>query len=185
MTPAAMLLRIRLLLVRIDPVLASVVVLLLAGVVLHGALVPARARLDGQYDTAWRAARTPLPAPAALAAAPPSSDQNLAQFHAVLGDPRGVERQLKQVFALAERHGLTLQQGDYRATRERDARLVAYQVNLPVKGSYEAVWAFSMDVLRTLPHAALDDVSLRRDSIGADGVEARLRLTLYLAGDLP
>ena len=57
-----------------------------------------------------------------------------------------------------------------------------YQVTLPVKGSYGAVWKFGMLALRAIPFASLDEISFRRDAIGDAAVEARLRLTLYLAG---
>jgi hypothetical protein len=180
MKTGAWLLRARLLLARIDPLVALVLALLLAGAAVQVALVPARAQLNEEYEAARRAARTPLPPQPVPAVAPPSSDQNLQHFYASLGERRGVERQLKQVFALAERHGLALRQGEYRATNDRNAKLVAYQVNLPVKGSYGAIWEFAMDVLRAIPHASLDDVAFRRDSVGEAGVEARLRLTFYL-----
>ncbi len=181
MTLATLPLRARLLLARVNPLVALVVALLVAGASVQVALIPARARLDADYEAARRLARTPLPPRPAPSAPPPSSDQNLAQFYATLGDARGVERQLKAVFALAARHGLTLEQGEYRTTADRNAKLVAYQVNLPVKGNYSAIWQFAMDVLRAVPHASLDDVAFRRDAIGAAGVDARLRLTFYLA----
>ena len=183
MTAAGLLLRARLRLARIDPVAAVLCALLLAGAGMHIALLPARAQVERDLEAARLAARTPLPVQAAPAAPPPGSDQNLQQFYATLGQPRQVERQLKEVFALAARHGLSLQQGEYRSNVERPARLSTYQVNLPVKGSYGAIWAFAMDVLRALPHASLDDVAFRRDTIGQDGVEARLRLTFYLAAE--
>jgi len=181
MTLATLPLRARLLLARVNPLVALVLALLVAGAAVQVALVPARARLDADYDAARRLARTPLPPRPAPSAPPPSSDQNLAQFYATLGDARSVERQLKAVFALAARHGLTLEQGEYRTTADRNAKLVAYQVNLPVKGNYRAIWQFAMDVLRAVPHASLDDVAFRRDAIGEAGVDARLRLTFYLA----
>ena len=181
MKPAALLLRARLLLARVDPLTVLVLALLFAGAAVQVALLPVRAQLNADYEAARQAARTPLPPQPAPIAAPPSSDQNLQHFYATLGERRGVERQLKQVFALAERHGLALRQGEYRATSDRNAKLVAYQVNLPVKGSYGAIWEFAMDVLRAIPHASLDDVAFRRDSVGEAGVEARLRLTFYLA----
>ena len=181
MKPAGLLLRARLRLARIDPLAALVLALLVAGAAAQVALLPARAQLNEDYEAARLAARTPLPPRPAPAAPPPSSDQNLRHFYATLGERRGVEHQLKQVFALAERHGLALRQGEYRATNDRNAKLVAYQVNLPVKGSYGAIWEFAMDVLRAIPHASLDDVAFRRDSVGEAGVEARLRLTFYLA----
>jgi len=174
-----LLLRARLLLACIDPLVALVCALLVVGAGVQAALVPARSQLERDLAAARQAARTPLPAP--LAAAPAASDENLRRFDAILGEPRQVERQLKEVFALAERHGLSLRQGEYRSSVEPRSGLQTYQVDLPLKGSYGAIWAFALDVLRALPHASLDDVAFRRDSIGQDGVEARLRLTLHLA----
>ena len=172
-------LRLRLALRRVNPVLAAILVCLLAGSVLAGWLLGALDRVAIEYETARVQARAP--APAAPPAPPPSSDQNLSAFYASLGERRGVERQLKEVFALAAKRGLSLQQGEYRSSYERGARLYTYQVNLPVKGNYTAIWQFAFDTLRALPHVSLDDVSVRRDSIGDPNVEARLRLTFYLA----
>ena len=172
-------LRARLLAARINPVAALVVLCLIGGSLLSIWLLDKREALDQAYQEARQAARTP--APPAPPPAPPSSDQNLTAFYAVLGERRSVEQQLKSVFALAEKNGLVLRQGEYRSTYDRNARLYTYQVNLPVKGSYDAIWKFALDTLGALPHAALDDVSFRRDSIGQPSVEARLRLTLYLA----
>lgn len=181
MTPAGLLLRARLLLRRVDPVTALVLALLIGAAALQAALVPARMRQDRAYEAARREAARPAPPPVAPVAAPPTSDQNLRHFYATLGDRRGVERQLRDVFALAAKHGLVLRQGEYRGAPDRNARLFTYQVNLPVQGSYGAIWGFAMDVLRAIPHASLDDVAFRRDSVGEAGVEARLRLTFYLA----
>jgi len=181
MTPAGLLLRARLRLARINPIVALAVALVAAGIGAQLALLPARERLDQEYEQARRLARMPVPVAAPVAAPPPSSDQNLQHFYATLGDRRGVERQLKDVFALAAKHGLTLSQGEYRSASDRNAKLTTYQVNLPVKGSYSAILGFALDVLRAMPHASLDDVAFRRDAIGDAGVEARLRLTFYLA----
>lgn len=184
--PAAFLLRARLLAARIDPLVALAVVLVLAGVAAQLALMPAQRALDARLAAARTAARTPLPPRVLPAAAPPSSDQNLALFQATLGERRSVDRQLKDVFALAARHGLALQQGEYRSARDRNAGVLTYQVNLPVRGNPDAIWQFAMDVLLALPHAALDDVTFRRDSVNDPAVEARLRLTLYLKpGETP
>jgi hypothetical protein len=179
MTPAHLALRARLALARVNPVLALIALCAIGGAVTQAWVLGAREQLDLQYEQARQAARAPKPV--APPPAPPSSDQNLAAFYAVLGERRSVERQLKDVFALAEKNGLALRQGEYRSSYDRNARLYTYQVNLPVKGGYDAIWKFALDTLGALPHAALDDVSFRRDSIGQATVEARLRLTLYLA----
>jgi hypothetical protein len=74
-----------------------------------------------------------------------------------------------------------LHEGEYKPGYDRNARLSTYQIDLPVKGSYRAIWQFAMDALRGIPFATLDEISFKRDAIGDTNVEARLRLTLYLA----
>ncbi|MCD2518908.1 hypothetical protein LQ564_21650 [Massilia sp. G4R7] len=173
-------LRLRVALARMNPVLVVATLLMLACVASLAWLGAARMRVAEDYDAARLAAARPAPPPPPPAA--PGADQNLAHFYAALGQRRGVERQLKELFALAARHGLVLRQGEYRAGQDRAGGFTTYQVNLPVKGRYGAIWAFAFDTLRALPHASLDDVSFRRDAIGEENVEARLRLTLYLSG---
>ncbi|OON64723.1 hypothetical protein B0920_10650 [Massilia sp. KIM] len=180
MRAAGLWLRLRLALGRINPPVAAVLALLAAGAFALAWLLAAREELERDYAAARQAARAPAPVRAAPPPAPPSSDQNLAEFYAALGARRDVEHQLKSLFALAGKHGLALQQGEYRSSYDRAARLHTYQINLPVKGAYGAIWQFVFAALRALPHASLDDLSFRRDSIGDPQVEARLRLTLYL-----
>ena len=178
---SALWLRAMLALRRLNPVVAGAVALavgvLAAILVLFGALV----ELDEEYEAARRQAALPPPAPAALPAPPPNANQNLAHFYASLGERRSVDRQLKTLFELAGKNGLTLRQGEYRSAQDRAGRFQTYQLVLPVSGRYGAIWQFAFDALRALPHAALDDVAFRRDAIGSETVEARVRLTLYLA----
>jgi hypothetical protein len=113
----------------------------------------------------------------------PSID-NLDAFYAALGPRRYAEQQVRTLFALAAKNGLLLSQGEYKTGYDRNARVTTYQVNLPVKGGYGAIWQFAMGALREIPFASLDDISFRRDGIQDPTVEARLRLTLYLK-DVP
>lgn len=177
MNARSMLLQARLQAARIDPVLALAVTLVVVCAVAMLLLLQASSRLEREYDEAQRSARTPV---ASAAVPAPSVDIRLARFRDTLGAQESVQQQLAQVFALASQHGLVLRQGEYRRTTRPAARVVAYQINLPVKGSHEAVWQFALDVLRALPHAALDEVVFRREAIADPSVEARLRMTLYL-----
>lgn len=127
------------------------------------------------------AARVAAPAQVAPVPAPKPAADNLAQFYASLGPRRHAEQQVKTLFDLAAKNGITLAQGEYKGGYDRNARVYTYQVNLPVKGSYAAIWQFAMGALRAIPFASLDDIGFRRDAIGDPQVEARLRLTLYLA----
>ena len=122
-------------------------------------------------------ARAAAPAPVPV---PEPARDNLDAFYGSLGERRYAEQQVKILFGLAAKSGLVLRQGEYKSAYDRNAGVHTYQVNLPVKGSYEAIWQFAMAALRAIPFASLDDISFRRDAIGDPTVEARLRLTFYL-----
>jgi hypothetical protein len=151
-------------------------------------------RLEAERDALKAAARSaslpsPVPAvavaPVVPAAPPPAqSADELDAFYAALGPRRYAEQQVRTLFALAAKNGLSLSQGEYKTGYDRNARVSTYQVNLPVKGSYGAIWQFALGALRAIPFASLDDISFRREAIGDPAVEARLRLTLYLK-DVP
>ena len=126
----------------------------------------------------------PLPQPslAMAAVAPPATaSENLARFYAALGQQRHAEQQVKQLFDLAAKNGLLLAQGDYKSGYDKASRVATWQVTLPLKGSYAAVWQFALQALRAVPFASLDELSFRREQIADTQLEARLRLTLYLA----
>lgn len=177
----ALWLRIRLRLARLNPVLAGTAVLTVAALASLAWLASARLAQEEALEAAKAAAAIPAPPAPARLAPPPTADQNLAHFYGALGERSGVERQLKAVFALAEKNGLVLRQGEYRSTYDRTAQLYTYQLNLPVTGRYGAIWQFAFDTLRAVPHASLDDVAFRREAIGEEKVDARLRMTLYLS----
>jgi len=187
-------LRLRLLALRAGPVtLGAIAVMLLSlgAAVWFLFMLPQLEREREQLsetltEQARQARRQASAVSAALPAVVPVSAvplDNLDAFYGALGQRRYAEQQLKTLFGLAAKSGLVLNQGEYKSARERNARVNTYQVNLPVKGSYAAIWQFSLAALRAIPYASLDDISFRRDNIGDPTVEARLRFTLYLADD--
>jgi len=176
---AAFALRLRLALRAMSPVLAAALLLCAAGSAALAWLVPAREALELQREQARRLAALPPPAPRVEPVA--SADANLALFYDSLGDQRYAEQQVKTLFEIAAQTGLTLRQGEYKSGYDRHGKLHTYQISLPVQGSYGQVWQFALLALRAIPFASLDDIGFKRDSIGQASVEARLRLTLYLA----
>ncbi len=175
MNLAAWLLRARLALARIGAPACVALLLCASGVLAWAWLLPHRAQQQ-------RVLTRPLPVPGTLvsAAPPPSANQNLAGFYEVLGEQRYAEQQVKVLFDLAAKANLTLTQGEYKAAYDKASGVSTYQILLPVKGPYAAIWQFAMQALREMPFAALDEISFRRDNIADLTVEARLRLTLYL-----
>jgi len=172
MNAAALMLRLRLAAMRLGVAGCTALALLLAGALALAWSIKAR-----------QLAAAPLPAaPAQLtqAAPPPTSNENLDHFYASLGEKRYAEQQVKQLFDIAAKTGLALDQGDYKFSVDKASRVAAYQVTLPVKGAYQNIWQFSMQALTAIPFAALDDIAFRRETISEPVVEARLRFTLYL-----
>jgi hypothetical protein len=104
----------------------------------------------------------------------------LETFYAHFPPKGDVSGALRQIYAAAARNEVDLAQAEYRFVPERDLRLLRYQLNVPVKGSYPQIRSFSADVLKELPFASLDDINLQREAIGNPRVEARLRFSLYL-----
>jgi hypothetical protein len=177
---SAALLRARIALQRLGAPACLAVALCVAGVAAWAWLLPQRAALDKEMAR-------PLPSPLALVTPPPppSANQNLAEFYAVLGEQRYAEQQVKVLFDLAAKSGLVLNQGEYKTAYDKASRVATYQINLPVKGQYQAIWQFAMQSLRAMPFASLDEVAFRRETIAEPTVEARLRFTLYLKEAAP
>lgn len=172
---AALLLDVRLAVQRAGPATCLCVALLLAGIATWAWLLPQRAAL---LDELAR----PLPVPSTLADTPPppSANENLALYYATLGERRHAEEQVKTLFDLAAKAGLTLNRGEYKFAYDKASGVTTYQIALPLKGPYRNIWQFALQALAAVPFAALDEVSFRRDTIADPTVEARLRFTLYL-----
>ena len=176
---AAAALRLSLAVIALGPVFCGAALLLLASGATLAWLLPQRALQAERHQVAMRLALMP---PATLAkSAPVTANENLLAFYDTLGEKRYAEQQVKTLFGLAAKANLSLSEGEYKSAYERNARLHSYQVTLPVKGSYRDVWQFGMLSLRAIPFASLDEISFKRDNIGEPQIEARLRLTLYLA----
>jgi hypothetical protein len=180
---SALVLRLRLWLAARGPVACVAAVLCVAAALALALLLPERA-LQGQRR-AVELGLAALPQPPAAVAAPVSANANLALFYDTLGERRYAEQQVKTLFALASKTGLVLSQGEYKGAPERNGRFHTYQVNLPVKGNYGAIWQFAMLALRAIPFASLDEISFRRETIGETTVEARVRITFYLTDQAP
>lgn len=117
------------------------------------------------------------PAPSA----PVPATHGLASFYEALGDARFTEQQIKTMFAIAGDLGLRLDRAQYKSAADGNGRFQTYQIILPVKAGYGQLRQFSEQMLASLPFAALDEMSLRRDAIGQPALDAQLRFTLFLA----
>lgn len=109
------------------------------------------------------------------------AEERLENFYDLLGEERYAEQQIKTLFVLAGKTQLSLSQADYKPAIDKNGRYHTYQIILPVKGPYTAIRQFCEQLLLTIPFASLDEINFKRDAIGSRVLEARLRITLYLA----
>ena len=84
------------------------------------------------------------------------------------------------IYKAAQLESVRLAQGEYKYSLDKAGRIGIYRVNLPVKGSYTQIRKFIVKVLNSLPSAALEEVSFKRDSVGRGDLEANIHFSLYL-----
>jgi hypothetical protein len=80
--------------------------------------------------------------------------------------------------ALAQKHGVATESGEYRQSRE--GSLLRCRLVLPVRASYPQLRAWLAETLNTHATASLDEVSLHRLSAADGMLEGRVQLSLYL-----
>lgn len=98
----------------------------------------------------------------------------------------GLPGELGRLLGLAEDGGLQLSTGEYRLLAGQEKLLDRYVVSLPVRGDYRQIRRFLEALRSEFPGLAIEDVSLRRDSIGAAEIEGQLRLAIFVRrGETP
>jgi hypothetical protein len=107
-------------------------------------------------------------------------NQQLAEFYRVFPEERSAPQWLKKLFALADKNGLSLNEGEYKAMRDKVGRLMRLQMVLPVKGEYRQIRRFLAALPAEIPVIALENVQFSRLNIADPNVEAEIRLALYL-----
>lgn len=114
-------------------------------------------------------------APAAL-----TPQDTLHKFYLSLPSEAAIPDLVAQLLEAAASQGIIPEKAEYQLTRNNAAPLSLYQVTLPVQGDYVALRQFIIQVLNSMPNAALSEISISRNESGDGLVSARLRFTLYL-----
>ena len=106
--------------------------------------------------------------------------EQLAEFYQKFPPERGYSQWLEKLMILAESCGIRLNEGEYKATSDKVGRIVRFQMTLPVKGEYPQIRKFLAALPSELPAVALQGVHFERQKVADPGVEAKLKLVLYL-----
>jgi hypothetical protein len=84
---------------------------------------------------------------------------------------------LQVVFDSAKGQKLGLPRGEYQFRSEANAPLVTVTASFPVTADYGTIKAFTADVLRSVPHASLDELRMNREGAGSKTLESWIRFS--------
>jgi hypothetical protein len=109
-----------------------------------------------------------------------SLDGRLVEFYQYFPSKKERFDLVDSIYAAAVDQAILLEHGEYKLVPLKADKLVAYQINLPVRGTYSQLRKFALQVLKEVPSASLDEISFKREAISNDELEAKIRLTLYM-----
>jgi hypothetical protein len=143
------------------------------------AIRPAQQRLEAAQSRviSLQHAVQPDKAPGGKAHTPA---QQLLEFYRIFPQENSYPQWLEKLVSVAESSGISLNEGEYKATRDKVGRLVSYQITLPLKGPYPQIRRLLAALPLELPAVALKDVQFERQKVADPNVEARIRLVLFL-----
>jgi hypothetical protein len=116
----------------------------------------------------------------AVSALPAGPQQQLAEFQQRFTGEKQIAASLGRLHAVAKRHGVVLDQGEFRFANNAEEALLRYAIVLPVKADYRAIRRFIREALLELPGLAVEEVNLRRNDPKTTAVEAQLRFVLFV-----
>lgn len=112
--------------------------------------------------------------------APASPGRSRLALLEQFSDNARLHTQLGRLLELADASGLALAAGEYRLIAGKDKLFDRYVLNLPVQGGYRELRRYLATVRAEFPALAIEDISLRRENIGASRIDAQLRLVIFV-----
>lgn len=118
-----------------------------------------------------------------------------AEFAAELPTLKSTPEALLTLEDIAREDNLQIKRNDYRYVEPvppsagtngtagaKHNPVVEVRIAIPASGKYSNIRAFIAHALENLPTLALDEMSLKRDSIGQGDIQAQLRFALFVRG---
>lgn len=122
------------------------------------------------------AASRPEPPPVPIS----PSESHYAAFREVLAAEDQVRPSIQAILDTAAAHRLLATRAEYLRGHDAKAQADTLQMIVPVKGRYPDVRRWIEEILATQPYTALNELGFKREEIGINQIEARVRLTVWL-----
>lgn len=108
--------------------------------------------------------------------------QKLGEFYSFFPGAETTPDRLAIIYKIAAQQNINLEQGEYRLVRDQHGKILRYEINFPVKGSYIQIRKFLSKTLAAVPNLSLDNISFSRQKITDVMLESQLKMTLYITG---
>lgn len=158
----------------------AIAVLASAPVFYFSVIHAAQERLDLARHKAIALNRQLAPAAMALKLKADTPAAQLAQFYKRFPAEGASPEWLEKLVAVAQSRGLSLNEGEYKVTREKAGRLLRFHMTLPLKGEYPQIRKFLAALPGELPVVALENVQFERQKVADPIVEVSVKLILFL-----
>ncbi len=144
------------------------------------AIVPAQVRMNEARESAVSIQERVKLAAHGLDHDDLTPQEQLAEFYRIFPSEKNLLPWLRKVFELAEKHGISLKQGDYKVVRDKVGRLVRFQMNLPVRSGYPQIRQYLDSLHAEIPIVSMEHLQFERQKVNDAEIEANIRLALYL-----
>lgn len=152
----------------------------MAAALYFSAVLPAQQRLDEVRLSAVSLQERIARAGRQLATGERPATEQLDAFYRAFPDERSSPDWIGRIAATARSCGLSLDQGEYKPSRDKVGKLIRLQLTLPVKGEYRQIRQFLASTSAKVPIVSLEQVQFERQKVGDPLVDAKIRLVLYL-----
>lgn len=144
------------------------------------AIQPAQIRLNEAHESADSIQERVKLAANGLTRSELTPAEQLAEFYRIFPNDKNLLPWLEKIFDLAETHGIRLDQGEYKVTRDRVGKLLRFQMTLPVKSGYPQIRKYLNSLRAEIPILSMEHLQFERQKVGDQEVEAKIKLALYL-----
>lgn len=100
-------------------------------------------------------------------------------FRETLADDEQVLPSIKAILDAAAGHRLISTRAEYVRAVDANVQAETLQMTVPVKGRYSDVRRWVEEVLRTQAYVAVNELAFKREEVGLNQVEAKVRLTIW------
>jgi hypothetical protein len=162
------------LLQRIGPLGCAALAVLALSIIAYAAV---QRPLERELQALQRTAQQDRPRNAVVHAG--SASGQIGSFYRFFEHPQSSSQWLAKIYAIGKAVGIEMRAADYRVL-PTGARILRYQISLPVTGTYAQAWAFAENLLNEIPILSLDQVTFRRKRAADSELEVDLVVTLHL-----